>query len=243
MGRTPRNDRRNKRLQEALQNVSINGASEGFSIRGLAGPYVVMGSNFAPGTTAADIESAMVPTVGEMQSCKIMTSTPTVIAEMVFADKGSADNVISTFNNKKVKLRCCDDIVGSDFLSQADGRILHIYMKHGAATSTPVAPASKPPATPEVDLSRNEPSYDSQREQYDRNRRRADPEFQDGSYGFESKSDQMDVDTDVRRDDWQDGRREGGRGRDNGRDNGRGNNYRPLYSDDLYPRPRGRGFR
>jgi len=243
MGRTPRNDRRNERLQEALQNVSINGASEGFSIRGLAGPYVVMGSNFAPGTTAADIESAMVPTVGEMQSCKIMTATPTVIAEMVFADKGSADNVISTFNNKKVKLRCRDDMVGSDLLAQADGRILHIYMKHGASPSTPVAPASKPPVIPEVDLSRNEPFYDSQREQYDRNRRRADPEFQDGSYGFESKPDQMDVDTDGRRDDWQDGRRDGGRGRDNGRGNGRGNNYRPLYSDDLYPRPRGRGFR
>lgn len=239
MGRSFRNDRRNERLQEALQNVSINGASEGLSIRGLAGPYVVMGSNFAPGTTAADIESAMVPTVGEMQSCKIITSTPTVIAEMVFADKSSADNVILTFNNKKVMLRCRDEFVGSDLLSQADGRILHIYMKHGASLSTPVVPASKPPVTPEVDLSRNEPSYDSQREQYDRNRRRADPEFQDGSYGFESKPDQMDVDTEGRRDDWQDGRRDGGRGRDNGR----GNNYRPLYSDDLYPRPRGRGFR
>jgi len=243
MSRTLRNDRRNERLQEALQKVSINGATEGFSIRGLAGPYVVMGSNFAPGTTAADIESAMVPTVGEIQSCKIMTSTPTVIAEMVFADKSSADNVISTFNNKKVKLRCRDDMVGSDVLSQADGRILHIYMKHGASSSTPIAPVRKPPVTPEVDLSHNESSYDSQREQYDRNRRRADPEFQDGSYGFESKPDQMDVDTDSRtdgrRDDWQDNRRDGGRGRDIGR----GNNYRPLYSDNLYPRPRGRGFR
>jgi len=239
MGRTPRNDRRNDRLQEALQNVSINGASEGFSIRGLAGPYVVMGSNFAPGTTAADIESAMVPTVGEMQSCKIMTSTPTVIAEMMFADKSSADNVISTFNNKKVKSRCRDDMAGSDIPLQADGRILHIYMKNGASSSTPVAPARKPPVTPHVDLSRNESTYDSQREQYDRNRRRADPEFQDGSYGFDSKPDQMDVDTDSRRDDWQGGRRDGGRGRDTGR----GNNYRPLYSDNLYPRPRGRGFR
>ena len=75
---------------------------EEISIRGTAGPYVVLGSNFAPGTTAADIESAMIPSGGEMQSCRILTSTPTVIAEMVFSEKHNAESVISTFNNKKV---------------------------------------------------------------------------------------------------------------------------------------------
>ena len=73
------------------------------SIRGIAGPYVVIGSNFAPGTTAADIESAMLPVGGEMQSCRIMTAAPTVMAEMVFADKENAELVINTFNNKKVQ--------------------------------------------------------------------------------------------------------------------------------------------
>jgi hypothetical protein len=72
------------------------------TIRGLAGPYTVIGSNFAPGTTSADIESAMTPLGGEMQSCQILTSSPTVIAEMVFTDKGGAENVIATFNNQKV---------------------------------------------------------------------------------------------------------------------------------------------
>lgn len=75
---------------------------EEISIRGTAGPYVVIGSNFAPGTTAADIESAMIPSGGEMQSCRIMSATPTVIAEMVFIEKQNAESVISTFNNKKV---------------------------------------------------------------------------------------------------------------------------------------------
>ena len=75
---------------------------EEISIRGTAGPYVVIGSNFAPGTTAADIESAMVPSGGEMQSCRIISSAPTVMAEMVFAEKQNAESVISTFNNKKV---------------------------------------------------------------------------------------------------------------------------------------------
>lgn len=71
-------------------------------IRGLAGPYVVIASNFAPGTTSADIESAMIPVGGKMLSCKILAASPTVIAEMVFTDKAGADNVISTFNNQKV---------------------------------------------------------------------------------------------------------------------------------------------
>lgn len=72
------------------------------NIRGAAGPYVVVASNFAPGTTAADIESAMIPRVGDVQSCRIITASPTVIAEIVFSEKHSAENVIQTFNNQKV---------------------------------------------------------------------------------------------------------------------------------------------
>lgn len=88
--------------QSPLNGVASRGLGEEISIRGTAGPYVVIGSNFAPGTTAADIESAMVPSGSEMQSCRIITSAPTVMAEMVFAEKHNAESVISTFNNKKV---------------------------------------------------------------------------------------------------------------------------------------------
>jgi len=49
----------------------------------------------------------------------------------------------------------------------------------------------------------------------------------------------MDIDLDNRRDDRRDDRRELGRGRDTGRDR----DARGLYSDDLYTRSRGRGFR
>ena len=73
------------------------------SIRGAAGPYVVIASNFAPGTTAADIESAMVPNGREISSCRIITASPTVMAEMVFVEKQSAEQVIDMFNNKKVR--------------------------------------------------------------------------------------------------------------------------------------------
>lgn len=74
------------------------------NIRGAAGPYIVHASNFAPGTTAADIESAMVPNSSEIQSCRILLATPTVMAEMVFPEKQNAEKVIETFNNKKVCL-------------------------------------------------------------------------------------------------------------------------------------------
>ncbi len=193
---------------------------------------------------------------------------------------------------------------------QADGRILYVYMKVGGPTPSPAfAPLRKTPIEPRappVDLTHDSaPSYDTQREQSDRNRRRADPEFQDGSYGFDAREDVMDVEMDVpqsdapvsdapqsdasrseaprldvprldtqrldaprsdrrddrrndrgdgRRDDRRDDRRDSrydapsgyGRGRsyiDRDRDGGRPRNEQRLYSDNMYPRPRGRGFR
>lgn len=72
------------------------------TIRGAAGPYTVVGSNFAPGTTAADIESAMAPIGGSMEDCKIVSHKPVVVAEMVFLEKAKAENVIATFNDKRV---------------------------------------------------------------------------------------------------------------------------------------------
>jgi len=77
--------------------------NRGMTIRGLAGPFAVMAQNFAPGTTAADIESAMTPIGGIVTSCKIVKTHPIVIAEIVFESKEGADNVISTFNNQTVR--------------------------------------------------------------------------------------------------------------------------------------------
>ena len=94
IARTPRNGLNSQANAEK--------PGEEINIRGLAGPYVVLGNNFAPGTTAADIESAMIPSGGEMQSCRIIASDPTVVAEMVFEEKANAERVIATFNNKRV---------------------------------------------------------------------------------------------------------------------------------------------
>ncbi|TFB01538.1 hypothetical protein CCMA1212_006226 [Trichoderma ghanense] len=86
----------------------------GMTIRGLAGPFAVMAQNFAPGTTAADVESAMTPVGGEMLSCEVVKTHPFMIVEMVFASREGGERVIEMFNNKT-----------------ADGRILKVYPKPG----------------------------------------------------------------------------------------------------------------
>lgn len=74
----------------------------GMTIRGLAGPYVVMAQNFAPGTTAADIESAMIPVGGLVHKCRILKTHPITIAEIEFETKEGADRVVESFNNQLV---------------------------------------------------------------------------------------------------------------------------------------------
>jgi hypothetical protein len=81
-----------------------NNDAPGFNIRGVAngGPYTVIASNFAPGTTAADIEAVMAPHAGETLGCRLLTAAPTVMVELQVVTKEGADNVIATFNNQKV---------------------------------------------------------------------------------------------------------------------------------------------
>lgn len=100
--------------QQPLKSAATAPSSfnKGMQIRGLAGPYVVMAQNFAPGTTAADIESAMTPVGGIVTSCRVLKQSPIVVAELVFESKEGADNAIATFNNQT-----------------ADGRLLYVYHK------------------------------------------------------------------------------------------------------------------
>lgn len=74
------------------------------SIRGLAGPFSVLMQNFAPGTTAADIESVMTPVGGEMLSCRVVKTRPIMLAEMVFGSREAGDRVIEAFDGKTVCL-------------------------------------------------------------------------------------------------------------------------------------------
>ena len=105
--------------REVLPNKAINGSaapalnqfnivnkakpSTGISIRGIAGPAVVIAENFAPGTTAADIESAMAPIGGPVLKCSVTTSALAVIAELVFESRDGADRVIEQFHDQIVR--------------------------------------------------------------------------------------------------------------------------------------------
>ncbi|KAK3989475.1 hypothetical protein QBC44DRAFT_327423 [Cladorrhinum sp. PSN332] len=104
--------------------ASASSFNKGITIRGLAGPYVVMAQNFAPGTTAADIESAMTPVGGIVTQCRVVKNHPIVIAEIVFESREGAESVIKTFNGQT-----------------ADGRVLSVYHKPG---NTPASSSNTP---------------------------------------------------------------------------------------------------
>lgn len=80
---------------------------QGINIRGMGeapATFTVIAQNFAPGTTAADIEAVLTPEPAEagLIRCRLVASNPTVIAELVLSKRTTADTIIATFNNKKV---------------------------------------------------------------------------------------------------------------------------------------------
>jgi hypothetical protein len=143
--RTQSNQRdRAARVSHALNNNSpANVASPssrpgGFSIKGKAGPWTITASNFAPGTTAADIEASLAQDSLDdegrngLLSCRLTSTTPTVAAEIVFTERAIADNIISLYNNQL-----------------ADDRYLRLaYKKQTQPTQKPATPAPAPPTAP-----------------------------------------------------------------------------------------------
>ncbi|KAI9700812.1 MAG: hypothetical protein M1836_002181 [Candelina mexicana] len=179
----PRNNtaariQRNNRLYDALQSesalngthaqVNIKGASNGISIRGSAGPFVVIATNFAPGTSAEDIALSMDPEGTEITSCEIIESHPLVVAELVFPEREAAERIIAMFDTQR-----------------ADGRLLHVYMKP-SGTTQPLTVRSAPTSSPARPRSiRPDLTLDARRDNPSRDSRRADADIQDGSYGFD----------------------------------------------------------
>ncbi|KAI1306300.1 hypothetical protein F5Y03DRAFT_138322 [Xylaria venustula] len=108
-------------------NVADSYDVRGFTIKGLAGPFAVLAQNFAPGTTAADIESALTPVGGLISSCRLVKTHPIVIAEIVFESKEGAERVIERFDKQA-----------------ADGRTLSVYMKPGGYTAPPAGAPTGP---------------------------------------------------------------------------------------------------
>ena len=95
--------RRGGGLQQVAARPPPQPLNTGITIRGLAGPFVVIAQNLAPGTTAGDLESAMMPVGGLVSKCRIIKTHPIVIAEVEFQTKEGADRVIERFNNQLVR--------------------------------------------------------------------------------------------------------------------------------------------
>lgn len=100
------------------------GAGPGLTIKGSAGPFTLLASNFDPGTTEADIEAALYSELFDdkgnntLVSCRIVSTRPSVVAEMVLTEKSVADKIIRKFHNLK-----------------ADGRILKVVLSKSGPDS------------------------------------------------------------------------------------------------------------
>lgn len=97
----PENGQVNARSGNLAQSSRLSGGSN-MTIKGASGPFIVVGRNFAPGTTAADIQSALEPITGPMISCQIVASQPSVVAEFAYAEKTAAELVVANFHNQRV---------------------------------------------------------------------------------------------------------------------------------------------
>ena len=106
-----------------------------------------------------------------MLGCCVLSTNPTVMAEMVFEKKEGADNVIAQFNNQR-----------------ADGRLLHIYFKVPNVPSAETM-APRPKLQTSQSSSALQPSMTDPFSAPAPAQRRAEPDVQDGRYGFDRRRD------------------------------------------------------
>ncbi|KAL4880744.1 hypothetical protein BJY04DRAFT_190739 [Aspergillus karnatakaensis] len=209
--RRPDEDRLMSALNPAKGQANVRNNKGGINIKGASSaPFVVVGSNFAPGTTAADIQSAIEPVSGKILTCWVTSHNPTVTAEITFAEKTAAEKAVANFHNQR-----------------ADGRLLSLQLSSSAASANTSRDVfDRPPPTG--------PSFNNQREQADRARRSqrtAEPAVQDGRFGFnEQNNHPLDARNGGRGNNrrGQRGRRGAGRGGAN-----QGTQETSLYSDEM----------
>lgn len=161
----------------------------------------MVASNFAPGTTAADIESAVATDSTDSEghngllSCRLTSEHPAVVAELVFSERTIADRIIKRYDNQR-----------------ADGRVLRLaYKTHPATTSTQPLPSSDEviqdenedvemmatdvPATSDAQPPTSSSRYDTDREAANRERETSrrgagsvEADLIDANYGIEDAS-------------------------------------------------------
>lgn len=74
------------------------------SIRGKGDTITVIAQNFGAGTTISDIESVMAPDPSQcLLSSRLISASPTVMAELTFGSRPAAEAVVERFNNQRVR--------------------------------------------------------------------------------------------------------------------------------------------
>ncbi|KAF9886693.1 hypothetical protein FE257_011207 [Aspergillus nanangensis] len=164
--RRPDENRLMSALNPGSGQANVRSGAAGLSIKGASsGPFVVLGSNFAPGTTAADIQSAVEPVTGQILNCWITSQHPAVTAEISFAEKSAAEGAIANFHNQR-----------------ADGRVISMQMRQpGTRSRRDLFDSNVQPQSP----------FNNLREQADRERRLqrgVEPTAQGGNHGLGGSS-------------------------------------------------------
>ncbi|KAL2856654.1 hypothetical protein BJY01DRAFT_242700 [Aspergillus pseudoustus] len=160
--RRPDENRLLSALNPSNGQAAVRNTDGGISIKGAGSEsFVVVGKNFAPGTTAADIQSAIEPVSGKIVSCWVTSHQPTVTAEITFQEKSSAEKAVANFHNLR-----------------ADGRLLTMKLKSSPSRDVFDRPSA----------SFNHQREQADRER--RSQRTADPAVQDGRFGFDEQTNQ-----------------------------------------------------
>jgi hypothetical protein len=92
-------------------------ADKEVSIRGIAGPFSVLAQNFAPGTSAADVENAFTRVGGQILKCVVLKTEPFVLVEAVFARREGGELAINKFDGVMVCCRLSNPLFLLSFLS------------------------------------------------------------------------------------------------------------------------------
>jgi hypothetical protein len=244
---------RSNRVSHALNSSASSRAqpqaSTGFSIKGKAGPWTIVASNFAPGTTAADIQATLsrdaLDSDGQngLLSCRLVSTSPTVSAELVISERTIADRIISIYNNQLADNRT----LRLSYQKQPPASTPGFTVKNSAQAAEPAPPPEEPVFAEDTDMmpvddlekpptNTDSHRYDDEREAAAASRDRRDRESR--------RDDQQEQDRDRDRDHGE-GRRDGERDRrpyeDRGYDNRRYDD-RPRYDGrPSYGRGEGRG--
>jgi hypothetical protein len=166
-----------RNLQEDLDRaestvIQSSGQDMGISVRGMGSRFTVTGSNFMPGTTAADIQAVLdAQEQANLVSCTVTQTSPVVVVELTFGNNNIADGVVARFDGRMVSCHWIAKLPLT--VTQADGRKLRFDHK-GSKILHASSPFNRSAAETKPDLFANK--QESNRRHNQDNRRETRPD-------------------------------------------------------------------